>query len=574
MKRHSALFFLILVLTTSEIPLAAAQYGEESTSLGQFVDEFTSLDNVSVSIDVVRNATLNAMELNYTANVPEYENYTTYTKVGADSKLTVTDYNISTNPDFRRGTEEGYYFDMGAGNIVAFSYDFDFVISDVEAGDLSSRDMGAIFMVNNWIGDQQNQPVGTYDYLSVNIRNTGTTDDQYNIRLVGGQNGAVVTNQISALQAVSDSIFYATIWRDGAGDCNVTIFSDSARTIQVLSLADTDGGQSDAFRYLYGWFAIDAAGDTEDWFKGSVATLWGGGLGMSYSTEGYFTTEDYLDQVNGSTLVLMTEADIPALTGITVEFSLDNSTWINATTLTDGFQSIDLRTLNWSTSNYLRYNLSGIVTLTPRLYQSRLITTEGIAPGDVVENVTGAWVEFNLTQINTTVGTHDGGFLNSTFFVDGDTWNCSEVVGAPGYIVSFNWTLIPDNARCLWLTAYVYYDGTNNHDIHIELYNFSAPGWVTLGHIYDGLAFAWSNVSVYGLRIPNDFVNSSGAVLGRFNHVSAGNINDDIFIDYLRLEAFIPSDVTPSVTGDVIFYPFLAVGIVLMLIAYLLARER
>ena len=394
MKLKALIISFILLVSNIFMVFGATNegYGEDEGALGQVVDSYENYNNISVYEEVIVNTTLDVVALNYTSGTGSliYQNYSTYTKVGADSKLTVSDYWIKTIVDFRRGTEEGYYYDMGAGNIGVFSYDFIFNITDVEAGDTSSRDMGSIFTVNNWVGDQQDQPVGTYDYLSVNIRNTLATDNQYNIRLVGGQNGAVVTNQISALQAVSNSLRYGTIWRDAGGDVNVTIFSDSSRTTQILSLAESDGGQSDAFRYLYGWFAIHASGDVNDWFKGSVGNLTNGDRLGGYSLSGYFTTDDYLNDTsaNGTTLSLMTIATIPTDTQIQVGFSNDNLTWVDSegvgldmNMLNDGLDIIDLRGLNY-TDIYFRYNLTSTYgNITPYLNQSRLITTIGNATG-------------------------------------------------------------------------------------------------------------------------------------------------------------------------------------------------
>ena len=565
MKRILAFTLVLILVIPSRIILGATDegYGEAETALGQFVDSFETSNNVSVAVDVIRNSTLEVMELNYTVGAdPMYENYSTFTKVGADSRLTVTNDTIITNPDFRRGTEEGYYLDMGVGNIGVFSYDFDFNVSDVEAGDASSRDMGSIFMVNNWIGDQQDQPVGTYDYLSVNIRNTLATDDQYNLRLVGGQNGAIVTDQISALQAVSGTIFYGTVWRDGSGDCNFTVFSDSARTTQVLSLAESDGGQSDPFQYLYGWFAIDATGDPDDWFVGSVSNLWGGGFGGGYVSDGYFSTVDYLADplANGSALVAMVNTSIPANTDIQLQFSNDTVTWTDnegvpgdSMVLLGGFESIDLRDLNYSTGFYSRFNLSTTDgTITPRVYQNRLITmigAGGTTINQTVEYLNGTWIYYNLTAIANITGVHDDGFLNSTYFIDGDTWNCSEVVGAPGYEVKFNVTGIDENAVSLWLVTYIYYDGSSSHEIHVQAWNFSSGAYVELGEVDDDIGFEWHNYTVYEMRIPNDFVNSTGAFIGRYYHTDPGNINDDIMIDRINLLAFVPTGLAIAGAG-------------------------
>ena len=185
-----------------------------------------------------------------------------------------------------------------------------------------------------------------------------------------------------------------------------------------------------------------------------------------------------LDQVNGAVLVQMTNATIPGGTSITVKFSLDNVTWINETALTEGFMSIDLRTLNWSGSYYLNYTFTGTSSETPRLYQSRLITTEGaLGPG---LNVSGVWVEYNASAIAATVGTLDAGNLASTLSIDGDRFNVSEVVGVPGIEISVNFTGVDPDAGCIWLVSYHLYDGNLAHDFDIEFWLRLDFGWTSL----------------------------------------------------------------------------------------------
>ncbi len=191
-----------------------------------------------------------------------------------------------------------------------------------------------------------------------------------------------------------------------------------------------------------------------------------------------------------------------------------------------------------------------------------------IEPGPtIIQNVTGEWFYYNLTTINVTVGTHDSGDLNSTLDVDGDTYNCSEVVGAPGYVIEFEWTDVDQDSHCLWVCAYIFYDGVSAHTINVDLWNFTSTAWVTIGIIYDMTGFEWVNSSIYDLRMPNDFINSTGAVRGRFYHSSAGNINDDIYTDFLKLYAFIPFE-NGAVTEQSFFWIFIA--IVLSLIVGLL----
>lgn len=187
----------------------------------------------------------------------------------------------------------------------------------------------------------------------------------------------------------------------------------------------------------------------------------------------------------------------------------------------------------------------------------------GAGPGPtVIQNVTGEWIDYNLTEIDVLIGVHDSGDVNSTLDIDGDIYNCSEVVGAPGYRISFNWTNVDQESHCLWVVAYVFYDGNQAHDIHVELYNFTSTTWVEIGTINDAVDFGWVNSSIYDLRMPNDFINSTGAVLGRFDHVAAGNINHDIHIEFLKLQAFIPFEDGEDgaiVTEQDFFWIFIAI---------------
>ena len=63
-----------------------------------------------------------------------------------------------------------------------------------------------------------------------------------------------------------------------------------------------------------------------------------------------------------------------------INFTYYNSTGMMGfayyTSILDGFYAIDLRNLNY-TDDYKMVNFSGTVTLTPRLYQLREVTTNG-----------------------------------------------------------------------------------------------------------------------------------------------------------------------------------------------------
>jgi hypothetical protein len=237
--------------------------------------------------------------------------------------------------------------------------------------------------------------------------------------------------------------------------------------------------------------------------------------------------------------------------------------------LTAGYSSIDLRNLNYSSGFYKMVNKSTTdSTVTPRLYQSRLITTIGNASIETeIQNVTGEWIEYNLTEIGVTVGTLDAGNLASTYFIDGNMFNVSEVVGVPGMTISANVTGIDPRAESIWVLLYALYDGNLNHDFDVEVWNFTGSAWVEDDHILDGVSLSWVNSTIYPIRIPNDFL-SSGEFRIRLDHESAGNINHDLYIDYFRIQAFVPSDAA----AEVFQFFWIVIAIVLMLIAIVISK--
>lgn len=561
-----AVFFLILMLSLSVIPLILAQYGEENTSLGQFVDEFDSLNNVSLRSSIERNTTLNAMELNLTGSAAVFEDFTTFTEVDEDGDVTVIALNIAFDT-MRRDAETYVWKDYGAGFFGDFTARFQVNITDLEAGDITAATVGGFAMFSNdtGVGDDLT------NFLGVTISQNQATDDQFRLRLWERFGGATVfISPQQNIHSVNDPLF-CTVNRTGA-DVMFRVYSDSTRTTLIQTTTQT--GNGDRYQYNEGLMNWGRNVDPADHMTGYVDRLSFSEPG-GYQSPGHFSTTDYLDYVNGSTLVQLTNATIPAGTSITVRFSLDNATWINPTALTAGFMSIDLRELNWSGSYYLNYSFTGNLGATPRLYQSRLITTVGTAgPGTPGLNVSRETVTYNLTEIGVTLGTLDAGNLASTFDIDGDMFNVSELAGVPGMTVSGNFSGVSSEASCLWVVIYAHYDGNLNHDFDIELWNFTGSAWVEDSHITDGVELTWFNSTLYALRVPTEFL-SGGEVRVRLDHESPGNINHDLFIEYFKLLAELPAGPTPGagivniIESD---FPWIAIAIILMCVAYLLFR--
>jgi len=107
-----------------------------------------------------------------------------------------------------------------------------------------------------------------------------------------------------------------------------------------------------------------------------------------YEKDGFFITIKILSNLNGSPLVLLTNSTLNR-GSIKIQFSSDNYKWVDHNnqkghdSLAEGFGSIDLRDLNF-TSIYLRYDFKrGKGKMTPRLYQTIIIWTDR-EEGDVL----------------------------------------------------------------------------------------------------------------------------------------------------------------------------------------------
>ena len=543
-------------------------YGETETALGQFVDSFETSNNVSTAVNVIRNTTLEVMELNGSGgSVHANENFTDYTEVDANNKITV----FSDRIEFiilRRDDGGWVSYDYGVNYFADFEVEFTVKINDTEAGDSSQRWISAIVTVCSYAQDYGGKPGGS-DGVYVMIRDNGAVDNSYKFTIFGLKNGATLpgVEDIGKVRAVSNDELYLRLNRTD-DDLYLWVYTDADYSTLDETLTLPNTGFSDPMQYIHGIQSIDSATDGDIWMSGYVKDLWLGNFSGGYEPEGYFTTTNYMNDptVNGEALTQLTNTSIPANTIISVEFSDDNSSWTGTTTLVDGFQSVDLRGLGL-TDVFLRYNLSTTdQELTPRVYQSRLITTVG---NETIseQNVTGSWIEYNLTEFNATVGTVDAGLLSSTFSVDGNTFDVSEVVGVPGMMLSGNFSGVDEDAISLWLLIYAYYDGNLNHDFDIEVWNFEGSVWVEDNHILDGVALEWFNSTIYPIRVPNDFL-SNGEVRIRLDHESAGNINHDLFIDLIQLQAFIPS----AAAGEPFQFFWIVIGIALMIIGIVLAR--
>jgi len=167
--------------------------------------------------------------------------------------------------------------------------------------------------------------------------------------------------------------------------------------------------------------------------------------------------------------------------------------------------------------------------------------------GGYVYNDTDWNITFNETRLNRTIdertnstwyyptaynvdaGTLDGGNLASLAYYDDDTLNVSEAAGANPLIVVVNFSGV---AAFDWLLIRERYEGGAGHEIYVQIWNYPGSVWDSYYVVTD---------QEYQVQLPPVFVADStehisgGLVTMRFFHLQNGNINHNLFIDYVQL---------------------------------------
>lgn len=158
----------------------------------------------------------------------------------------------------------------------------------------------------------------------------------------------------------------------------------------------------------------------------------------------------------------------------------------------------------------------------------------------------GAW-KYPITNLVSVVeGTYVSGTRDSLDFVDDDVYQVTEIVGAPAIDIRFNFTKINTTDISINLEMFYNHTGSHEHLMIIQAFNFTANVWLEVGSCEHDLDFHWHNVSMSFFR--QDDLIEDGKVWMRVLISSPGNINHDVFIDYLRLKAFDSADSEPSLS--------------------------
>lgn len=371
MKRSKApvSVLIIIMLLAQTIPIVRA--------VTQFVDDYENEDNIAIKSNIVRNSTLDAMQLNYTSG-----------SVVIEAPFQIREHDRSAYYPIMVYSKTATYLQCASGT-TSLGYSWWFVVCD------TSWLHGKWFRVYWYDTGYSYQRVRLYDG-SYNRSSMVDFPNNAGILLKGNGFLGDVCTVDNALE--TDDVQLDT---SGASLDQVTLFfllSDSW-TAQVMTLRvywfeinEGSGGSGNIFSWDFSTagttLTMEQTGTYNDYGRldgGDIDDIISGG----YEEEGYLYTTEVLSGISGRSTVLLTNSTLNN-GEISVAFSSDNSTWVNHNnesgyeTLAGGYESFDLRDLNFTTL-YMRYNFSrGGLQLTPYLYQVRVITI----PDEFVDDYT------------------------------------------------------------------------------------------------------------------------------------------------------------------------------------------
>lgn len=380
--KHSV-FFLLIVLIFTNIPIVQApapDFGENNTALGQVVDEFANSDFLNVTIDVIRNATLQAVELNYTGVAAGYvlEDYTTYTETDiAANRVIIHNATRLEVEKIDLDEEVRVWKDLGSENKwVNFTGRVDVLMQAwISNGEC------APFCIAQELDDYHTAHI--QEGITIRVRHN-TLPAAWSFHLSKHEAGVLTTSTYVSANDNANTWFYMDFNRTGA---NVywDIYSDAARTSKLTTLTVTLTNATIDYQYIYamnarnrplGGRALEVEFYNLQFYQPSST---------GYELDGYMTTNDLMASASGGTLSNLLNVTMPTNTNMTVEYSLDNMTWVDNENNTgfyqcvDGLQTVELRFLNF-TVLYQRFNFSTTDdSVTSRLFQNRIVTTYAAA---------------------------------------------------------------------------------------------------------------------------------------------------------------------------------------------------
>jgi len=449
------------------------------------------------------------------------EDLTTYTEYeeneGSIDQVMVVN---ASYVDWRTDLQYGAYLmkDYGVDGLGTFTLDFETMVTGNSGEGLNrqySFYLADTLDDRTGINDDANSNA-TYFYI---VKDNSGGD--WNIGAGAFTLGNHTTSGRIEDNTILDVLLYARLIKNGT-DIRWAIYNDASRTdlrfsFNVTIMADV------SYQYLYPVSSLDLANYPNNWL-----------LGYTQNVE--FVTFE-ADQV-----VLLSPSDEATVKYNSITFSYqptlvgnpyNASLWMDVGGV---WQPVSVNETDIITgiTNRIYYNIvnSGVYTWNVKLH-----TSSGETWAVANQTVTMA-LDYPTSYIIDR-GTLETGYLNDTYrYTSGINFTqISEVTGAEGLVVRFNFTeLVEPVTEAEWL-MYGKYEGNPAHDVTIQVYNYTSDSWVSRIDINSSASWEWINTTLVESALDGGHMVSGGIMQVRLFHSSSGNPSHDIYFDFVALEA-------------------------------------
>jgi hypothetical protein len=158
-----------------------------------------------------------------------------------------------------------------------------------------------------------------------------------------------------------------------------------------------------------------------------------------------------------------------------------------------------------------------------------LTSAERTSIGTALQPADLAPVVYDINSQNVVVGTVDAGSYTDLAAADATTMDISEPASSPAIDIQFTFGSVANMNNVL---LYGYYDGSESHEVHVQIYNNDTTAWEGIGSVVTGAASVWHSFPVIDGA---NYIDGSGNVLVRVYHSETGNPSHDLFLDLVQV---------------------------------------
>ena len=164
------------------------------------------------------------------------------------------------------------------------------------------------------------------------------------------------------------------------------------------------------------------------------------------------------------------------------------------------------------------------------------VTDDEVEVSVELETQADIWIWSQPYSMSITYGTLACGGVSSLYSADGNIMQVNEPAGSdPGFNIQLGFINVPGGSKDIFVVGY--YDGNPAHNVKLQIYNYTTPGWEDVTGDVRDFPSAGSQQS-YQFTMPSpysDYISSDNEVLIRIRHTSTGSSGHYMYLDQVYL---------------------------------------